>query len=506
MSAAVTLDRARPAAVTHGGGRVPFAYNRRSKFRPKDLDVEVTRAVHRQRADADAAALDRDLGPVTHITDEGQSASRFASKSRDGWPVLLDAVWSGQVSYVLVWLLDRVIRQTRDLDDLLDACRETGTLILQTGTGTVINADDPDSVAMAKIQGVLAETEVAKMSKRVRRAHAEKARLGQFSGGKRRFGYSVDMSEHNIAEAAIIRKVAADIIKGRTLHNIAKELNSNGTPPPLWKGIPYAMGEWTGSNLGTMMKRPHLAGIRVHTVRTGNGDPVTTMTDAAWVPILDRPTWETVVAILSASGRRTTPNTARAHLLAGIAKCGVCGAGIRSKSTGAGKPGAYACPRAHVQRPRDLVDMVVVGDVVGLLARPDFASVFLREESGDRATLEARIESLEAEMDGYADERRAGLITPRQMHKMTADAEADIARLRATLATLAVAARVPAVLDGLAGNPNAAAAWDGLDLDRRRAVIGALAEVTINRAAHRGAAFDPETVSVRWRVGAPAAV
>jgi site-specific DNA recombinase len=494
---AATLDRARPAAVTHGGGRVPFAYNRRSKFRPKDLDVEVTRAVVRQRADADAAALDRDLGPVTHITDEGQSASRFATRARDGWPVLLDAIHDGRVSYVLVWLLDRVIRQTRDLDDLLDACRETGTLILQTGTGTVINADDPDSVAMAKIQGVLAETEVAKMSKRVRRAHAEKARLGQFSGGKRRFGYSADMSTVDLAEAAIIRQAAADIIKGRTLHSIAKGLNGNGTPPPLWKGIPFAMGEWTGSNLGTMLKRPHLAGIRVH-----KG----TATPAAWEPILDRETWETVVAILSASGRRTSPNTARAHLLAGIAKCGVCGAGLRSKTVASGKPGAYACPRAHVQRPRDLVDMVVVGDVVGLLSRPDFAAVFLREESGDRATLEARIESLESEMDGYADERRAGLITPRQMHKMTADAEADIARLRATLSTLAVAARVPAVLDGLAGNPDAAAAWDALDLDRRRAVVAALADVTVTRAARRGAAFDPETVVIRWKVGSPAAV
>jgi DNA invertase Pin-like site-specific DNA recombinase len=94
----------------------------------------------------------------------------------------MEAIRDGRVSYVLVWLLDRVIRQTRELDDLLDACRETGTLILQTGTGTIIDADNPDSVAMAKIQGVLAEAEVAKTSKRVRRATAEKARLGAILG------------------------------------------------------------------------------------------------------------------------------------------------------------------------------------------------------------------------------------------------------------------------------------------------------------------------------------
>jgi site-specific DNA recombinase len=491
-----TLDVARPSAVTHGDGRAPYAYNRLSQFRPKQMqDVEVTRPAARQAADAERVAAERDLGPVVHITDEGQSASRFAAKPRDGWPVLLDAIRAGRVSYVLVWLLDRATRQTRELDDLLDACREAGTLILQTGTGTIIDADNPDSVAMAKIQGALAEAEVAKMSKRVRRATAEKAVLGQFHGGKRRWGYNADMSAVNEGEALVIKAVARDIIRGRALYSIAKELTDKGIPGPQWKGIPYAMPAWEGGPLRKLIMRPHLAGLRQH----GK-----TFTEGTWEPILDRETWDSVCAILAAPGRKTTPGTARRHLLAGIATCGVCGSRLRSSTIAAGRPGGYKCPRAHVQRPRHLVDAVVVAAVVGLLSRPDFAAVLLPEPDGDREALEARITALEAELLGYGVERRQGLITPAQMHQMTADTNADIATARAHLATLAVAARVPIALEPLAGNPDATAVWDGLDLNQRRTVIDAVAHVTVHRAARRGAPFDPEAVEIRWKMAGPA--
>jgi site-specific DNA recombinase len=486
---AATLTR-RPAPPPDAGRR-PYAYNRLSSFRVEDLNVEVTRAVHRQRADADRAAEDRDLGPVVHITDEGQSASRFARKARDGWPVLLDAVRNRRVSYVLVWLLDRAVRQTRDIDDLLDACRETGTLILQTGTGTVIDPDNPDSVSMAKISAVLAEAEVAKMSKRVRRAHAEKATLGQFPGGKRRFGYNRDMSRIDETEAAIIRRIAADIIEGRTLHNIAKELNSNGTPPPMWKGVPYAMGEWTGSNLGTLMKRPHLAGTRVHK----EGDQIAEY-PGAWAPILDRETFDTVCAVLGQASRKTSTGTARAHLLSGLVTCGVCGAKVRAKPGSHGTGGAYQCPKSHVYRQRADVDAVIVAAVVGVLSRPDFADVFSPDTTTgeSRATLQARMDAIEDELEEWVTRRRNGTATPRQEARATAEGMAEIARLRAALDSMAVAAAVPLVLDGIAGNPDAAAVWDGLDLDRRRAVVAALADIRLMPAARKGARLDMVSV------------
>jgi site-specific DNA recombinase len=486
---AVTLDR--PAAHV-AAGRVPFAYNRLSSFRVKDLDVEVTRAVYRQRDDADAACKDRDWPAPIHITDEGQSASRFAKRARDGWPVLLDAIHAGRVSYVLVWLLDRAVRQTRDLDDLLDACRETGTLILQTGTGTIIDADNPDSVAMAKIQGALAEAEVAKMSKRVRRAHADKARLGQFHGGTRRYGYNADMSEIVPAEAAVIRRVADDIIKGRTLYMICKELTDNGTPPPGWDGE-GEMPKWHGSNLGKMMRRPHLAGLRTHNGILNRG---------TWEPVLEPEVWESVVSILTAPGRRTSPvGTARRHLLSGILTCDACGGPMRAQSAGPGKPGLYACADNFcTQRPRHKVEAVVVAEILGRISRPDFAAAFLADDDADdRAAINDRIETVERKLVDHMAREMRDEITVAQLRAATEIGQAEIAGLKDRLAALAEAKRLPAMLDGLAGNPDAAAAWDALDLDRRRAVVAGLVDVRVRRAARRGAPFDPESVVVTWK-------
>jgi hypothetical protein len=184
----------------------------------------------------------------------------------------------------------------------------------------------------------------------------------------------------------------------------------------------------------------------------------------------------------------------------------VCGAGLVAKTKEPHRPGVYVCPKSHVQRSRHLVEMLVIEEAVTALAQPGFAAAFLPPENSDRALLEARIDTLEAEMDGYAVERRQGLITPRQMHKMNEDATKELAELRASLSVLRVAARVPAVLAGLAGNPQAAAVWDELtdDLDRRRAIIDALMVVTVNRAAHRGARWDPETIDITWKLGGPA--
>lgn len=492
---AATLDRPAPHLEA---GRRPYAYNRRSKFRVKDLDVEVTRAVHRQAADAETACRDRGWGPPVHITEDGKSASRFATKSRDGWAEMLDAIRARRVSYVLVWLLDRATRQVGELVELLAACRETGTLILQTGTGTTINADDPDSVAMATISGALAEAEVAKMSKRIRRAHAEKARLGQFHGGRRRFGWNADMSALDPVESVIVERIAADLIRGRSLHSIARELTANGTPPPMWKGVPFAMGEWTGSNLGTMMRRPHLAG------KYSRADG-TVIGDGTWPPILDVETWQTLQAVLSAPSRRTAPEgTARKYLLSGIITCGVCGKPLRMRAAnGPSKPAAYACPDNHVHRAITAVDGVVSGAIVKTLARPDFAAVWLAEPESDRGTLEARIEDIETELEAWVDRQMSGRATQRQVDRATANGMAEIARINGLLGTMAAARAVPAVLDGIGGNPDAAAVWDAMadDLDRRRAIVKAMCTPVLYPAERKGARFDPLTVHVVWRLG-----
>jgi site-specific DNA recombinase len=479
MTAATVTAPARAGVVV--------SYERISSFRVEDLNTEVTRQVVRQAADADEAAALRGLGPVVHITDEGFSASRFATKSRDGWADVLDLVRGGDVAWVLVWVLDRALRQTRDLDDLLDACRATGARVLQTATGTVVDPDNPDSVAMAKISGVLAETEVAKMSMRIRRAHAAKAEAGQYHGGGRRFGYAPGMATLDEAEAAEIRNAATRVLAGESLRSIAADWNARGVLTSTGKA-------WHSPNVGNMLRRPHLAGLRVHKGTT---------VPATWPAVLDAATHEALVRYLGNPDRNVKgPVTGRVHALSGLLVCGVCDGGLNGRPVRNSGGPAYVCRNGqHVQAPTAKVDALVFAAVVERLSNVDASGVWVDPVDADKANARA------AQRVTLTANRTA---TVRDVMLAPADKADALAAIDAALAALDAdaladddAARMPArVLDGLTGHPYDVTAqlFDALPTDRVRAVIAVLGTPVLGRASRQGRwlEFEPERVSFRW--------
>ena len=56
-------------------------------------------------------------------------------------------------------------------------------------------------------------------------------------------------------------------------------------------------------------------------------------------------------------------------------------------------------------------------------------------------------------------------------------------------------------LAGIAGRPDAADVWAGLDLGRKREIVKALVTVTLlpMTGRLRGVVFDPDSVRIRWR-------
>lgn len=478
---AATLAPARTGLVV--------SYERISKFTTADDAREITRGVDRQAADAVEAAEARGLGPVVHVTDNNRGASRFSAGTREGWAELLGLVREGRVSWVLVWVLDRALRQTRDLDDLLDACRASGARILQTGTGTVVDPNDPESVALAKIVGVLAETEVAKMSKRVRRAHAAKAAAGQFHGGRRRFGYTADMSAIDEAEAAEIRDAAARVLAGESLRSIAADWNARGV-------LTISGGQWAPQNLGLMLKRPHLAGLRVHAGGT---------TAATWPAIFDAATHEAVTRFLSNPARRVSPATpGRVHALSGLLVCAVCRNPMHGRPTPNGP--AYVCRHGqHVQAPTAKVDGLVWAAVVARLSRVDMAGVFVDPADAERANARAaERDALTGRRGSLADVFATGALSAPDYAAALAAIDGRLAVLEAEAVADDDAARTSLrVLDGLTGHPYDATAALFADVsdDRARAVVAALGGTPVLRRASRkgrGLEFEPDRVDVEW--------
>jgi site-specific DNA recombinase len=230
-----------------------------------------------------------------------------------------------------------------------------------------------------------------------------------------------------------------------------------------------------------MLTNPRVAGWRTH-----NGEIVGR---ASWPPALSEEKWRQLVALFSDPARHSGGTAGRVHLLTGLARCGVCDRpmGISNSSSKAkGQRRRYWCEPCQLYREVSQVDAYVTAAVVRMLEDyRDSPTTVDPEVLKSVENLRARIQATRIE---FAED---DTVTPQELREMLRHLRG---RLKAEEAKLAPSRRSH-ILDGVAG-PDAAAAWDSLTLDRRRAVIGALVEVRLHRALAGRRAFDPDTVEI----------
>jgi len=178
----------------------------------------------------------------------------------------------------------------------------------------------------ARIKGSVAKHESEQLTRRVKAKMAERAEAGA-PHGKVAYGWRREQVYDDTGrrlgsrdvihpeQADVVRKAAASIAAGDSLRavtaglNVAGTLGANGKP-------------WSTTTLRSVLLRCSNAGLRKHQGQIiGKG---------TWEPLLDRDTYDRVVAILSDPSRRTSPaSSAIKYLLSGIARCGVCGGPMR---------------------------------------------------------------------------------------------------------------------------------------------------------------------------------
>ena len=91
---------------------------------------------------------------------------------------MLADIAGGQVDAVVVWHLDRLHRQPRELEQFFDVCDRAGGVALATVSGDVDLATH-DGRFHARIMGAVAAKSSDDMSRRLRRKAQELARNGQ---------------------------------------------------------------------------------------------------------------------------------------------------------------------------------------------------------------------------------------------------------------------------------------------------------------------------------------
>jgi site-specific DNA recombinase len=435
----------------------------------------VERQVH------DCTELCQRLGWTVAQTYRDNDTSAYGKKPRPAYQRMLSDARSGKVNAIVCWSVDRLTRHPRELEEIIDL--HTSHNVALATVGGEINLGDPDGRMVARLTGAIARGEVEKMSKRIRREVQQRAEQGRPHGGKA-YGWNRVNGRDVLdpTEAAVVREIAKRLLAGESVNSLTDYLNERGIPSPSGR-------EWSRVTVRHVALRERNAGFRRHQGKIiGKGE---------WEPIFDEDTYYRLHTLLSDPARKVTTGSAHRYLLTGIAKCGKCGAGVRvliSHSKGSRR--SYACGKCHgISRDVDSVDRLIVKLVTRRLAMPDARAIFVPEPD---TLLMAEANRLRTKLEFVAGQFARDEITGDQLTVITSTIRPKLQSIEAQLRP------VPVDLSDLA-MPDIAKRWKDIPLERRRAVIDFLLDITLlPRGKDAPRRFDPNSVKAEWKRGQPA--
>lgn len=431
---------------------------------------------------------------------------------REDFERLLGMLGRGELKGVVSWHGDRLTRQTYQQAIIWRAV-EKGRAQLHTVKSGWIR--DPLGW---QVEGLMSERESRVKQLRALDHHKRLAEGGKMHGGHRRFGYEPDMKrlrdgttpvrdeegnpvpgEFYPDEAGALREVAGRVLAGESLASCVRWLNGEDLPEEQRPRFAAVLGgKWQTGNLSIMLRRPMLAGLRVHEGRV--------VAAAEWPQVFPLETHEALVRKLGDPARRTSTKSNKSkYLLAGLATCAECGAVLR------GRPGRYVkaetvyqCSTGrHVHRRTDVVDDALVGYVVARLSAADAAGVFVDESAEAReAALTVKRDALLARRKAYAVKAAREEIDAEMAAEVAEAIRADLAVVEADLDGARDARSVPlAALDGMTG-PRAREAWDALSeaeqVGQQRTILRLLCSSITLAGGQRE--WEPERLlRVEWR-------
>lgn len=427
----------------------------------------------------DCRALAARLGWTVAATYDDNDLSAYSGKTRPGFEALLDAIKRGEIDAVVCWHPDRLYRKLSDLVRLLDVA---DGVAIRTVTAGDLDLSTSSGRMMASILGSVSAAEVEHKSERQRRAFAQMAQRGK-PKWNRAFGYLDDVYEPDPATAPLVREAYASILAGGSISDIVREWNSRGHHG--LTGRP-----WTPTTVSQFLRNPRNAGLRAH-----RGTIVGT---GSWPGLITEDTWRAAQAILTAPGRGPGRKSVRRHLLTGMLTCGKCGSRQMYGKQTAAKSIVYGCRECRgISVRAEFIEGFVYDLVAGRLAMPD--AVALLEAEQDEADVEAlRTEraTLLARLDDIADERADGLLTGAQAKRAT---DRITEQIRALEARVHDTEKVRVFDELPLGTDDVAAMLGQLSPDRLRAILGVLAELTIEPVGRGRRGDVPERVKVVWK-------
>ena len=458
----------------------------------KDPDTGLldTSAVDRQRVECRAWADRNGWAISDEYADNNVSATK--DKARPAYDAMLAAVVRGDHDGVLVWNLDRLSRRLVDRLTFRELATSHGVRLATKDYE--LDLASIDGQMMFLINGVVAEAEIRRKDERQASEIAAMIRRGdEYPGGKRPFGFKkrtyaergrrvVRYRDHEPKEADAIRHAASEYLSGRSWLSICREFNEAGI-------LSSGGFKWGSTELKNVVTNPRTAGLLVH-----QGEVIG---PAKWEPILDRETWETVRAV-AASRKVNRFGPERSHFLSGITRCGVCGDPIVGSYVRSIDRNVLFCKRRHMQQKMEPVDARVTDVVLTALRHRAQAPWVYAHTPADADTLHdllGQTAALNERKRELAAAYAADVIDMGQLTTATTALNARLADLEARRATLHRASVLPDLLP----EDDVRAVWDGMDADRRRAIIAELVVPVVSPPGKGARKFNPDTITFDWR-------
>jgi DNA invertase Pin-like site-specific DNA recombinase len=342
--------------------RRPGCYLRTSRDRQGD-----ERSIGLQLDDAEAKRTALGWAPFTEMYRENDT-SAFKKKRTvraDGsadWVVvrpefrrLLGDLLSGRIDGIVFYDTDRLARQPRDLEDLIDVIEYAKRPAVGV-TGNLNLISDADR-HMARMLCVMALKSSQDTSRRITRNHLADATAGVLTG---RTPYAWNPGGTLRPDRArVARRIYERFSEGSSITGIARELNRDGIPSP--RG-----GKWAQPTVKAILTNPRYCGFvsyegkhrtENHRQRDGWGrvliGPEGLPVVGKWDPVIPRKVWADTQleldrrrALFAEKGilRNHEGVNQRKYLFTGYLRCGVCKAPMSAKRVAQRGHVIYYCP------------------------------------------------------------------------------------------------------------------------------------------------------------------
>lgn len=458
---------------------VAYIYARRSLATDKQVQIE-------DQVDHGRVVVEASGWQLGDVVSEEVSASRYARKEREAWPLLLEAIGAGKVGVLILWESSRGDRKLSEWAKLLDLCVDTGTLIhviSHERTYDLRNHRDWKTLAS---EGVEADHFSQRLSADTRRGKRGAMRRGRPQGPPPH-GYAVRYDPRTgktagwdvTGDAEAVRR----IVLGAAAHvpniRIAQDLDEAGFLSPTG-------GQWNSTAVRTIALNPSYAGL------ISLGDALIER-DEAFPAIVSREEHQAAAAAILPRAYGERPQSV-VHLMGGLAACdgGGCMRPHPYKD-------AYRCQEGgHNYVPEGWLDEAVGYLVCAKLARPDARDLYA-DDTNERATqLRGELTTLLARRRKFRARAAAGDLDDDALVDIEADLTPQVKRVERELGEVRY---VPA-LRGILEADDVFETWASYTVQARREIIVALTGITVMRvprSAPPAERYDKARVVPDWR-------